>query len=108
MCLALGIDDPEAWLDSVDERTIAIWEAYYQIEPFGNQWQQTASLLSMLSVSQALQAATGGHKMKPLPPIDFMPHDSLGWAKRTKQKKRGIADGHIQKTFILASFGFRA
>jgi len=107
--LALGIDDPEAWLDRIDQRTFDIWEAYYQIEPFGDEWNQTASMLSMISGLQSLTAASYGEKMKVVEPLDFMPGDSLSWKRRRKAtpKRGGITDGKLQTTYILASFGFR-
>lgn len=109
MCLALGIDDPEAWLDRVDQRTFDLWQAYYQIEPFGNEWAQTASTLSMISGMQSLIASANGQKMKVVEPLDFMPPDSLGWRRKRKrdEQRGGISDGDLQKTYILASFGFK-
>jgi hypothetical protein len=108
--LALGIEDPEAWLDRISYRTLAIWEAYSRIEPFGNDWQQTAAVLSMLSVQQSMIAATAGQKMTALSPIDFLPSDSLPWIKRSRQvqKTGGIRDGKLQTKYILQSFGFNA
>lgn len=107
--MALGIDDPEAWLDRIDQRTFDIWEAYYQCEPFGNEWAQTASVLSMVSGLQSMTAAVNGQKMKVVEPLDFMPGDSLSWKRRQKAapKRGGITDGKLQTTYILASFGFR-
>jgi hypothetical protein len=45
-----AIDDPIAWLDSLDAEVVRLWDAYSRIEPFGNQWEQHASQMEVLEV----------------------------------------------------------
>lgn len=106
VCLELGIDDPEAWLDSISERVLSVWWAYYQCEPFGSHWEQSASLASVIHANTAMMAATHGAKMEPLSVIDFMPQDSMNWKKRTKLSRGGIRHPKVQEQIIKQAFGF--
>lgn len=84
-----------------------LWWAYYQCEPFGRQWEQAASLMSVMSQNTSMLAATKGSKLKPFGVVDFMPGDSVPWEKRQKIKRGGVTDGKLQQTFIKQAFGFR-
>lgn len=85
--MALGIDDPEQWLHEATDRKIAIWEAFFQVEPWGCEWERTAIIASAISNTTA---AVHGVKKENLYKLqDFMP---IGWAGRkpsNKGKKRG-------------------
>jgi|688.fasta_scaffold45821_12 hypothetical protein len=74
VCLGLGIDDPEAWLANVSQRTLAFWEAFYMLEPWGRECERDAVQSAQLSALGATIAASNG--IKPKPPLrvaDFMP-----------------------------------
>lgn len=73
VCLALGIDDPEAWLATVSQRTLAVWEAFYMLEPWGQDYQRDAIISAQLSALSCSVAASHGAKQKPIPVQDFMP-----------------------------------
>lgn len=102
----LGIDDPEAWLDSISDRVFDVWYAYYQCEPFGSHWEQTASVASMLHSNTAMLAAGRGAKMEAAKVVDFMPCDSMPWKKRTKFKT-GITAPQAQSEILMKAFGFK-
>lgn len=106
VCLELGIDDPEAWLDSISERTFDVWWAYYQCEPFGSHWEQTASLAAVVHANTAMMAATRGVKLEPMKVVDFVPSDSMRWMKRTRSKAGGIRHPKTQKQILKRAFGF--
>lgn len=79
MCLQLGIDDPIAWLDAIPKRTWALWQAYWQVEPWGTDWDRHGEMMVMLD---AIYAATVNphikeetHKHKVREAADFMPVD---------------------------------
>lgn len=85
-----------------------LWYAYWQVEPFGRQWEQTASILSMLSGAQSLQAATAGCKIETKGVVDFMPAGSVGWDRRRQaEKRKGTTDPRIQSMMLKQAFGFR-
>jgi len=96
VCLQLGIDDPEAWLDTVPERVLALWAAFYRVEPWGNGYERTAAISSLLSANLAMAAASCGSEMTIQPTGDFMPSNWIG-QERKKPKRKIDFDG-IEKT----------
>lgn len=86
VCLEGGFsDDPEAWLDTVTERQLLTWQAYYRIEPFGGQFHRSAETNSLLSGILSLIAASHGQKLPPAKFKDFMPSN---WIEPKKSKQR--------------------
>jgi len=83
-----------------------IWWSYYQCEPFGSQWEQTASLATVIHGNTAMLAATKGIKTDAFGVIDFMPSDSMKWIKRTKRRRRAITRSQAQTPIIMKAFGF--
>jgi hypothetical protein len=83
-----------------------VWWAYYQCEPFGSHWEQTATLAAIVHANNALMAATRGVKMEPMSVVDFVPRDAMTWHKRTKLASRGVKHPKIQTQIIQRAFGF--
>lgn len=54
-------------LERMPERLFQEWQAYYEIEPFGNTWRQAARLCMVM------QNMTRGKSGKALKEDDFMP-----------------------------------
>lgn len=76
MCLALGIDDPEQWLHQADPRKVAFWLAFYQLEPWGNDYYRDSVHSMQLDALRATVAAPYMHKRKKIEIAsvdDFMP-----------------------------------
>lgn len=48
MGLKLGIEDPEQWLEDCPERVTDLWDAYYQLEPWGGERELLARILATL------------------------------------------------------------
>ena len=46
----LGIDDPEQWLEKCPQRVFDNWAAAHAVEPFGNEQQLLARIVSLLYV----------------------------------------------------------
>jgi hypothetical protein len=85
-----------------------IWWAYYQCEPFGSHWEQTASIAAMVSANTTMLAASRGVKCESASVLDFLPGDSMPWEKRKKrQKKKGLRKPQEQIFAIKNAFGFR-
>ena len=92
--MKLGIDDPLAWLDTIPDKTWAMWQAYWQIEPWGTDWERHSEMMVMLD---AIYAATVNphldkrdrHKVREA--ADFMPRD-YDRPKRPKQSEADIVD----------------
>lgn len=91
MCLQLGIDDPEAWLETVDPGVLACWEAYDTIEPIGCDWERHASVMAMLEAVYAAcinpHLGKDAKPVKPRGPQAFLPD---GFADKPKRKPRLI------------------
>lgn len=83
-----------------------MWWAYYQCEPFGSHWEQTANLAAMIHGNTMTMAAHHGVKMEPLSVVDFVPGDSMPWRKRTRLGKNGIRHPKVQSQIIKRAFGF--
>ena len=79
VCLALGIDDPEQWLHEASPRKVAFWDAFFRVEPWGNDHYRSALTLAQLDALRATVAATVGSKSKVASVADFMPSN---WAER--------------------------
>lgn len=105
MCLALGIDDPKHWFANVPEDVFDLWYAYYQVEPWGNEWEQTADTLAMQTNIIATIARSVGGKIEPKDSIEFMPFDSRRY-ERDRVKPRGITDPKQQEMCLAINFGF--
>lgn len=48
LCLRLGIDDPEQWLEDVPDRIFSLWMAYSQIEPWWSEREMLAQLVGLV------------------------------------------------------------
>lgn len=107
VCLELGIDDPETWLDLIPERVFDLWWSYYQCEPFGRNWEQSASIAASVSNVASMIAASNGVKSDPASVLDFMPSESLPWMKRKKYGNNSVTDGKVQALVLPRMFGFR-
>ena len=57
LCLRLGIDDPIAWLDSVDDDVFDLWYAYWCVEPWGNETQLAAEIVASTTASAIMAGA---------------------------------------------------
>lgn len=73
-----AIDDPMAWWDSLSDEVVEFWETMWQIEPWGSEWERHSHQMSILD---CIYAATINpnldrrNRVKPRPPMDFMPPD---------------------------------
>ena len=93
MCLQLGIDDPEAWLDTAEDRVLRLWEAYWQVEPWGMDWHRHGNQMVMLD---AIYAATVNpnlpkgkrHDVRDM--SSFMPGEFIDPQKARRGKRAGI------------------
>jgi hypothetical protein len=83
-----------------------LWWSYYQCEPFGCHWEQTANLAAMIHANTAMLAASRGVKSEAFSVVDFMPRDSMTWQKRTKIRSRGIKNPKVQSQILKQAFGF--
>lgn len=83
-----------------------VWWAYYECEPFGSQWEQTASLAAMMHANTTMMAATHGVKSEAFGVIDFMPQDSLSWRKRKATGSGKKTHPKVQVEILKRAFGF--
>ena len=84
VCLAIGHDDPEGWLETVTSRQLALWKAFYQLEPWGADFERSAAQSALLSGQISMMAAGYGQQIESQGLEDFMPSD---WANATKKQK---------------------
>lgn len=79
MCYQWGIQDPEAWLDSVSDEQLATWEGYFAVEQFGADWERHGAVMSMLDgifavlLNQHIPETEKGKRHTPRPAREFMP-----------------------------------
>lgn len=88
LCLAIGNDDPEAWLESASERQLLIWKAFYRLEPWGMEFHRHATLSTLISGLVSMIAASNGQKLDVRDFAEFMPSDWIDPAKKPSPKKR--------------------
>lgn len=88
VCLAVGKDDPESWLESVSERQLLIWKAFYQIEPWGMEFHRHATESSLVSGLISMIAASNGQAVPMREFAEFMPADWRDPEKKRTPKKR--------------------
>ena len=91
VCLALGIDDPIKWLADAPQHVVHFWDAFFQVEPFGCEWERSAMQASMLSALTATVAASAGVKNPKVYQIrDFMPQSWVGNRKSSTVNMQSI------------------
>lgn len=79
-----AIDDPRAWYDSLPDEVVSLWDAYWQLEPWGCDWLRHAEQMVMLDHIYALVANRGLSRdqrhlaYKPRRRKAFMPADYAG------------------------------
>jgi hypothetical protein len=60
LCLRLGIDDPEEWMNTVGRDRVDRWLLYCGHEPLSQPWDHTAAVCTELyRISQMLAAKVG-------------------------------------------------
>ncbi len=100
--MRFGLDDPEAWLDAQDQRKLALWQGYFEVEPPGSEWerhaQQMAKLDAMLGVLINTNIKSDTAPYKPGSVRDFLPDGWQDIAETTQplesqmQAAKGIAN----------------
>lgn len=102
--MQLGIDDPEQWLESQPERVLAVWEAYWKLEPWGLDWERHSRQMELMD--HLLASTINPH----LPKEDrykahgydyFMPMDYV----KPKKKRKSIAQ---QLNAFAAALGLKS
>lgn len=84
-----------AWLDSVPDKTWSMWQAYWQVEPWGTEWDRHAEMMVMLD---AIYAATVNpnvekqHHHKVRDAVEFMPADYDRPRAKRANPKASIVD----------------
>lgn len=63
LALARGVSLKQLLRDT-DSAELSEWIAYYKLEPFGQEWLQTASIMA---------ATLAPHRKTPPNPVDFLP-----------------------------------
>jgi hypothetical protein len=99
--LKWGIVDVKAWLKKLPHGVLDQWVAFDRVEPIGEDWKQTASILSMLSNLAGTIAATAGITMEVADVNDCMP---LRYQRPKKALKPAIPKPEAAKT-DFARFG---
>lgn len=97
VCLAVGVDDPIAWLENIEPQTLAIWRAFYRVEPWGSEMERSAEQSSITSMLLSMMAAGNGVEVAPREVKDFMPGDWVSayepLTKRRESKKINQVEG---------------
>lgn len=85
-----AVDDPYGWWDSLEDDAVAFWEAYWQVEPWGGDWERSAMVCAMVD---QLFAATINPNLKkhdrhtPRQLSEFLPVGSYSPKQKTKASR---------------------
>lgn len=74
--------EPEQWLAEVDETTFRHWEAFYRLEPWGDEQLLLARLVNLVSILLASKAGKDGEDFI-IKLEELMPYN---WAWRPQRK----------------------
>lgn len=85
--MQLGIEDPIAWRYTIDDELIDYWLAYYQLEPFGGDWIQTAHISAEINHLADMYAKDNRRNHQRIKWTGFMPTDYEKPKKRKPQPK---------------------
>ena len=99
MALARGgeaVDDPKGWFDSLSDETVAFWDAFSRVDPFGGEWHRHADLMQVVELMMARMINHGLGKenahlrYEPRGRKDFMPGDYQGDEPKPKTTKKDL------------------
>ena len=86
----MAVDDPRAWFDSLPDDVVALWDAYYRIEPFGNDYHRHAEMCEILEHIYAVVVNRGmssrANMIRPRKRRVFFPPDYVGQRERKARK----------------------
>lgn len=94
--MAIGIDDPRAWLDATPDDVVTLWEAFYQLEPWGGEYRRHADEMEILDATFALHANMNIPKNRrdlrytPRKRKQFFPVDYAGEYPVTEKKNTSV------------------
>lgn len=60
-------------MTEVEPRILDFWEAFDRIEPFGESWEQAATICAVVQNGQVMQSASMGVSLEPKTYLDYMP-----------------------------------
>jgi len=106
LCFAWGIEDVEAWMDSVPQRVLDFWQAFDLVEPIGEQWLQTAETNQLIARLVEHEAARLGVEMTPTTIEELMPQRFMR-EKKTKLKSKAKAVHASTFNSLAAAFGLK-
>lgn len=46
--MQFGIADPKRWLDDQTDENLALWQGYFEVEPFASDWERHSILMAKL------------------------------------------------------------
>lgn len=99
LCLKLGIDDPLTWLETVDDEVFATWEAYYRLEPFGDERFLLARIVSLLSMLMATKLSADDASKVVAEVKDLMPSDWVWQPERVETNSIEAAESVLARMF---------
>ena len=98
----MGVIDVDRMLESMTPQQMDEWLAYYQVEPFGDEWLQAGTIAAVVyNVVASVGSAMGGKSLKEKDmrdPDDFIPTD--------KPKRRRASTPAEQMAVIASTMGF--
>ena len=94
VCLAIGESDPEQWLEDVPERVFELWEAFYAVEPWGDERRLLAKLIDLMALQLGIKGGIPEHANmpwtwihQPEPELPPTPEESVEAARQMLEKK---------------------
>lgn len=104
LCYAWGIEDVPKWIDETPPEILDFWTAFDKAEPIGQEWRQTAEVISKLHELLSALAAKLGVEVAVLNWDAFMPPRFVRLKKLLKatevqsvESQRNILRGMVGK-----------
>jgi len=103
LAMALGFYDVDAMLDGAAPKMLAEWEAFYWLEPFGQEWLRTSlNTARTLNTLHAIAASWGDGKLDESQLID---DDAFVPGKASEKQGKDVA-AQCEAAENLEGFGF--
>ncbi|MGV3483455.1 MAG: hypothetical protein ACO1RT_03445 [Planctomycetaceae bacterium] len=100
LAIALGIDDPIAWMDSKPPEVIDRWIIHCAENPLPDSWQQMAVIASEIYGVTQWIAAQAGQKLDPRPVNHWIPG-----AKRDAASDQRVMTADQSRSWIESQIG---
>jgi hypothetical protein len=88
----------------VDPEVVDYWFAYYQLEPWGDEWRQVGTIAAEMNLQTAATLTTASGQMVPVRSIDsYLPVPTKGDGFISDKRVLSDEEAHFS---LMVGFGF--